>query len=293
MAEAAGLIRESVGAALRFSRENARFIAVVGGVGALVMALLALLGLVAQPVSLITSVASGVAQAFAYAALTGAALFGASEARRRWLREGGRLWAAMVIVGFFLFIVFFVISIPVMMVLAVGPLAAYRDELTSAGANQAEVMAVMTRFAEENPGVMIAVFAFYCAAWLLLSSRLYLAAPATVEQERVSTFETWAWTRGSTLRIVGARLMLLLPANIFVGALGYLAGRLVGVDTLNPTASVATVAANPLGFAFYVFVATFLSLALYSALEAGLSATLYRALKPAAAESAVRGSTDS
>jgi hypothetical protein len=282
MAETAVPVRQNVGAALRFVRENIGFIAMVSAIGAALTAVISLLGLQAPQLSLLTGLASGVAQAFIYAAFVGACLFGAGAVRSRWAADGGRVWAAMAIIGFFLFIVFFVLSIPVMIVLFSGPLAPYLSELQDAGSDQAAVMQVMTRFAQENPGALLVTTLFYAAVWFYLTSRLYLAAPATVDQQRILSFETWKWTRGSTLRIIGARLMLLLPANIFVGAIGYLVGRLFGIDTMSPAASVETVAANPIGFTVYAFVATFVTLALYSAMEAGLSTYLYRGLKPAA-----------
>ena len=138
----------------------------------------------------------------------------------------------------------------------------------------------MLEFAEANPGALLAVTLFYCAVWLLLTSRLYLAAPASVEQGRILTFETWAWTKGSMLRITAARLMLLLPANILAFAIGYLAGRVVGVDAMNSGAMAETASSNPAGYLFYVLVATFITFVLYSSLEAGLSSYIYRGLKP-------------
>jgi hypothetical protein len=152
-------------------------------------------------------------------------------------------------------------------------------DLEGAGSNPDQVMRVMTRFADEQPGVMLAVALFYGVIWFLLTSRLYLAAPATVDQQRVRAFDTWKWTRGATLRIIGARLMLLVPANIFVGALSYIVARLLGVDPLDPAAA----AGNWIGLVLDAFVGSFITFALYLSLEAGLSSALYRALKPAPA----------
>jgi hypothetical protein len=73
--------------------------------------------------------------------------------------------------------------------------------------------------------------------------------------------------------------MLLLPANIFVGAVGHLIGRLVGVNTLDPSTATAVAQSNPIAYIVFVFVAGVLSLGLYSALEAGLSTALYGSLK--------------
>lgn len=267
---------DAIGAALRFTRANARFIAVVALLGAGLTTLVAALGLSSPPLGLLAGLASGVVQAFVYAGLVGAVLYGAGAVPTRIGGDGGRVWAAMAVVAFFLFIVFFIITIPVMITLFAGPLASFLPELEQAGADQEAVLAVMTRFAEANPGVLLLVLLFYSAIWLLLTSRLYLAAPASLEARRILTFETWAWTKGAMLRIAGARLLLLVPANILAGAVGYVFGRLVGVDAFAPTA-----ASNVGGFLAYVFVASFATFALYSALEAGLSSALFRNLKPA------------
>jgi hypothetical protein len=158
-------IRESVGAALRFSRENVRFIALVAGAGALATTAFSGLAMAAPVLGLFASLGSSLAHAAVYAALVGAFLRGPAEARGRWLADGWRVFAAMAVIGFFLFIVFFVLSIPVMIILFAGPMAPYVADLQSAAADQAAVMAVMTRFAEENPGALLAVTLFYSAVW--------------------------------------------------------------------------------------------------------------------------------
>jgi hypothetical protein len=274
-------IRESVGAAMRFVRENLRVIGAASGAGALATVVLSGLALASPVVGVVSSLASTYVQASIYAFFVGAFLFGEAGARGRMFGDGWRVWAAMAVVGFFMFIVMFIISIPVMIVMFAGPLAPYVGDLQAAGGDQAAVMEIMTRFAEANPGALLAVMLFYCALWLLLTSRLYLAAPASVEQRRILTFETWAWTKGAMLRITGARLLLLLPANILAFAIGYLAGRAVGVDALGGAAAVAL--SNPAGYLFYVGVASFITFALYFSLEAGLSSYMYRGLKPAEA----------
>jgi hypothetical protein len=274
-------IRESVGSALRYVREHISFIAAASAAAAIGMTLIGALNLAAPQFGIATSLASTFVQAFVYAAFVGGALFGSAAVRQRWLADGNRVWAAMAIIGFLLLIVMFAASMVASLVLAAGPLASYLPALTTAGGNQAEVLAVMTRFAEENPMAVLLLTLFLGGIWMLLTSRFYLAAPATVDQQRILTFETWSWTRGSMLRILGARLLVLIPANIFVGAIGLLVGRLVGMNTLDPGTMTAAASSNAPGYLIYIFVTAFLSIGLYSALEAGLSSYLYRGLKPA------------
>lgn len=269
-------INDAVGAALRFVRENLRFVATASAIGAAAITALTSGVLAIPALAFPLNLATGVAQAVVYAALTGAALFGALAVRDRLAGDGFRVWAAMAVVAFFLFIVLFVLSIPVFGVLLAGPMAPFVGELEQAGADQAAVMAVMTRFAEANPALLLGLTVGYGALVLLITSRLYVAAPASVDAKRILTFETWNWTKGAMWRIAGARLMLLLPANIFAGALGYLFGMAIGVNAMAPA---ETQAGAPL-FLLYVFVAAFLNLAFFSSLEAGLSTAIFRALKP-------------
>lgn len=274
-------IRESVGAAFRFVRENLRFVLLVSGAGAAAVTLIGGLTLAAPALGLVTTILSTLVQAFVYAGLTGAALFGGAAARVRWTADGGRVWVAMALIGLFLFIVMFVVSIIASIVLVAGPLGPYLEDLQSAGNDNAAIVTVMTRFAEANPLALLLLMLFIGAIWMLLTSRLYLSAPATVDKQRILTFETWRWTKGAMLRITWARLSVLLPAYVFTFAVSQLLARLLGIDVLDPTAAQAFAAANPVVYLGYALITSFVSLFVYTALEAGLSSYIYRGLKPA------------
>jgi hypothetical protein len=159
-------------------------------------------------------------------------------------------------------------------------MAPYVGDLQAAGEDQAAVLAVMMRFMEENAGTLLLVTLFYGAVWLLLTSRLFVAAPATIEARRVLAFDTWKLTKGAMWRICAARLMLLVPAYILVSALSHLAGRAVGIDTMNISAVAQAAAANSPAVLAYNFASSFMMLAAYLSMEAGLSAYLYKGLKP-------------
>lgn len=271
-------VRESVGAALRFVRENMRFVLTASAIGAGIATAVAVVQLVAPALGFITFALSGLVQAGVYAAFVSVAL-GAGTAGL--LANTARLWAAIVIVGFFMCIVMFVVSIPVIIALIAGPLGAYAEQLQGAGNDEARVLEIMTRFATEQPVAVLATALFFTAVWTLLTSRLYLAAPASVDFKRILSFETWAWTKGSMLRITAARLMLLLPAYVLVSALGYVIGAPLGIDVFNPASILAVSQSNPAAYFVYVAVQGFIGFATYSALEAGLSTYLYKGLKPA------------
>jgi len=281
MAQGAVPIRESVGAALRFARDNLRFVLITAAAFAGASVLVTSASLLVPQAGILTMVASGIIQAFCYAVLIGAALLGAQALGGRWRNDGWRVWAAMVVIGFFLAIVMFVLTIPISIVLAAGPLTPYVADLQHAGSDQDAVLRVMTRFIQDNPTVILLVALFYTVVWFFLTSRLYLAAPASIDAGRILTFETWKWTKGSMLRITAARLLLLAPAYVLAGAIGHLIGRLVGINTLDPASISAAVAANPIGVLGFDLLRSFIILALYAPLEAGLSAYLYHGLKPA------------
>lgn len=271
-------IRESVGAALRYVREHARFIGAVALAGAAAIAALSYAEAVAPALGPPINLAALAISAGVYAALTGAVL--GVGGGQRLAPDGLRVLAAMVAVGFFLCIVFIVLLIPGVFVLGMVYAPHYGPELQAVGQDQAAAMALLTRIAQEQPGPLLAMFLFYGAVWLALTSRLYLAAPASIENRRILTFETWSWTKGNMLRIVAARLMLLAPAYVLVSAVTLLAGLALGADVLSPEGLSAYARANPAGFVTYTLLSSGFSIALYLSLEAGLSAYLYRGLKP-------------
>jgi hypothetical protein len=273
-------IRESVGAALRFVRENIRFIAIVAATGAAALTLVGAINLAAPGLALVTTIASTFLHAFVYAAFIGAAVFAPGDVRGRWLSDGLRVWAAMAIIGFFMLIVMFAASMVASIILVAGPLGPYLQELQAAGNDDTAVLAVMTRFAEQSPGTILTLMLFLGGIWILLTSRFYIAAPASVDQQRMLTFETWKWTRGAMLRITGARMMVLAPAYILLFAVAQLLGRLLGFDPLDPVSVAAFASGSGALYLLFVFISAFLSVGLYSALEAGLSSYLYRGLKP-------------
>ena len=264
--------RDCVGVALRFVRGRYLLVLISALIGAVLTAAFVAIGLSSPFVALVSDVSNWLVQTFVFAAFVKAAL---GNGERIKPQDGFRLFGAMVVIGFFLFLVFFVLMIPGAIVLIAGPMSAYIPDMQRAGQDQAAMMQVMARFAEANPAPLLAFFAFYGILWFLLTSRLYLAAPATVDAKRVLTFETWAWTRGMTLKIAGARLMLLVPAFVLMGALTYLAARALGVDPTSATARPQVGA-----FTAYIAIDRLLFFAAYLALEAGLSTALYRALKP-------------
>ena len=275
--------RESIGAALNFVRSRWQTIALAAGAVALAQAAAMLL----TGPSLIWMAALIIGFASAYALYLNAAL-GAGEPRQGLAGHAGRLVLGMGMIGVFAFIVMLMVIFVAMSVL----IAPYGAEVQAAGENEAAVQAIMERAIAAQPNVLMSSLAAGMALLFVLTTRFYFAAPATVERKRVTVFDSWRMTRGSFVRILTSRIVLLGPALILAGALQSLAAMLLGAPT-DPASLLAYGQANRFGFALFYASAIFFQLAIFSALEAGLSANLYRALKPADAPPVARGSTDS
>ena len=281
---AESVVKSSVGEALAFARANLRFIATLAALGAVAVALLSGLSQVVPVLGFALAIFTTIVEAAIYAALIGAMFYGVAAVRERLGADTGRVWAAMAIIGFFLTIVMVVTTVPIVIVLFSGPMAPFVDDIQAAGQDQSAMMQVMAQFAAASPAWIVGVCLVVAAIWFFLTSRLYLSAPASLDQKRILTFETWNWTRGHVLRITGARLMLLTPAYILVNALNMALGQIVGIKLFDPEATQAFIQANPALFAGYVVVTSFISLFVYLPLEAGLSTALYRKLRPDTAQ---------
>lgn len=267
-------MREAIGAALRFVRGNIGFVAAIAGAGA--FAHVTLLGtLAAAPLLLLPGLAA--VWALLYAALTRAALGGPGAVRATLVRDAGRVAGSGAMVWFFFAIVALLAAYGAMAIL----IAPYAEEARAVKDNEAALTQLMQRAITERPDVLFWSMVAGFSVLLLLTSRLFLTAPASVDRNRIVVFESWKLTRGNLLRIVGARVVLLAPALIFAGALQSLVGMGMGLGVADPIALAQSAQANPAAFMVFYGAAQFIQIAVYTALEAGLSAALYRQLSPA------------
>lgn len=264
-------IRDSIGAALRFARGNWRFVLGVAALGAGAHTL-ALAGLGSNLLWFPALIAVSGA---VHAVLTRAALSGAPGAASTLAGDTGRTIAAGAIVGFFAAMIVLVLLYVSMGVL----IAPYVDEAKALLEDQAGLRALMERAVREQPAILSWTIGIGALIMLALTSRFYYAAPASIERGRILVFESWRSTKGAMWRVIAARVVLLGPALILVGALQSLAGMVVGVSGADPAAMAARAEANPLAFVAFYGVAQFLQIAIYTSLEAGLSASLYRAFQ--------------
>ena len=279
--------RDSIGGALRSVRHGWRRIAAIAGIGAAGTTVLALGALALEtthaPFALVLGVLNTVLLAAVYAALIGAALEPNAPLLPRLAASTGRVWSAMVIVGFMLVLTMFAVCLPISMALA-PYLAPYGAQIQAAQGDETAFMNLLARFFQQQPLPFGLMFLVIAAAWMLMSSRFYLAAPASIDAKRIQTFETWPWTKNQMLRITIARIVLLGPAIVLFQALTILSARALGFDMLRGGDTAAFAAHNPAAYGAFIFVSVFLQILVYNALEAGLATSFYRVLKPAAAK---------
>jgi hypothetical protein len=269
-------IRESAGHAVRFAVEQWRPILAVAAISALVQgASFLLLGL-----NLIWLVIMLVSTAAVTAALVALALDGPAGMAQRIVADTARIIASSAIIGFFMAIIVFLIIYVAMSVL-IAPFAA---EAKAAAEDQVRMAEIMSQAIESQPNVLLWAGLIGAVILFVLTTRFYLVAPASVDLKRIVVFNSWTWTRGNVMRIIAARLILLLPALFLTGAVQTLIALATGAPNGDPVQLAAMSQSNVLGFSLFYAGAAFTQIALYSSLEAGLSTYLYRGLKPAAAQ---------
>lgn len=260
-------ILESVRAGYRFVAAAWRALLAPGLIGALALVLASALGgtMAGQPGGvLLALLLQLLVVGAAYAAFLAIAL--KPQTWRASLgADAARVIAAMGVVGFFLFLLFLVALIPGAIALG-AVFEPYAEDIVAAQGDPVAMNALAARMFAENPAPTLVLLATYAAAWMAVTSRLFLVAPASVAENAVRTFETWPWTRGAMLRIAAARMLLLWPATFAL----FLAQAQLTQAVIGGAAALA------LPGVVFISLAT---MALY-ALEAGLSAYLYRGLRP-------------
>jgi hypothetical protein len=275
----------SAAAGVRFWRDHWRTAGLIAIAGGAATGLLALVTLSAAPqLGIVLGVAQLLVQACAYAALLGLALGAGAPTPARIVQDGMRVFAAMAVIGFFLAIVCIVAMLPSMMILGMA-LAPFADRIEALGPNPepTQLAPILAEAAKADPWPFVIVIGLYFIVWNLLTSRLYLAAPSTVAERAIRTFETWAWTKNNMLRIFAARLVLLAPAAMLVIAVRAFAGAALGVNALDLNALAEFAKANAPLYALVQFVSETANFFILFAFEAGLSAYLYRGLRGAQA----------
>ncbi|MES1202138.1 MAG: hypothetical protein ABUS57_11905 [Pseudomonadota bacterium] len=256
--------------------------AVAGLVGAVLITVFELLQVSAPVLTLFWAMVGCVISAFVYAGLIGLAADGPEDLANRVTKNGARILGAFAIIAFFLFIVAFVGMLSGMLTLIYSN-PAQQGALRAAGEDQDRVLAVFQAIAQQNIGLVVFLGLIGAAVWLVITSRLYLAVPATHDLKRIQTFETWRWTNGNLIRIIATRVLLLVPLYALIFAISIGASIVLGLSApgLPATTTEGLVRGSPAQFAVLRVFQMFLMFSIYYALEARLSVLIYKQLKPA------------
>jgi hypothetical protein len=279
-------VRDAVGSALRFVREQWRVVLFVAGAAAFVQTL----ALLAFGAGFVWLVVLAAVSATAFAVLTRVALFGQKDVAAKVAGDAVRVAVVAGAIGSIVAILSITLLYVAMSVL-IGP---YADQVRAAGQNQAALTAIMQHASDSQPGVLLWTLGAWVVISFFLTSHFFLAVPDSVASRRIMIFRGWRWTSSHLLRVAGARILLLLPALVLTGAIQSIGGMALGFTTGDLNALSSQARGNPALFAAFYGFSLFVQLALYSALEAGLSVALYRALKPGEVSvPRAKGSTDS
>lgn len=100
-------------------------------------------------------------------------------------------------------------------------------------------------------------------------TRLALVGAATIGEGRILVFETWAWTKGNALRLLGAIALLALPLGLAAELVKLVAPRLAGGESAPAFLAIPA-----------LYVGAFASLFLVTGPLAGQAGYFYRGLKP-------------
>jgi hypothetical protein len=108
------------------------------------------------------------------------------------------------------------------------------------------------------------------AIFIVLVARLYMINAATIGERRIVLFQTWSWSRGNVLRMIGAMILTVLPVML--------------IDNIVQTIAVSFLVAIPEGSRFMPGLLASAIVAFASAMTtipvAALGAVFYKGLRP-------------
>lgn len=193
------------------------------------------------------------------------------------LENAPRIWSALTIVGFFLFLILILCAMCVAIAVSVS---LSPEQMQSVQGDQAQAQALMLGFLNERPWFGPTALLLTSLVILTLSSRFYLAAPATYDMRRIKSLDAWKWTRGAFLKVLGARLLLMLPSAIVVYSIPALLTYAFGYKPYDVASEQAFSQANAGLYLLVNFIGTALVLGVLLPLDASLSTYFYKRLKP-------------
>lgn len=270
-------IVESAKAGFDFMRAN---LAAVGPAAALGAVLLAVFSLwdagAASPIVAVVLIAFGIAfRAFVFRLALRQDASGTLGLKMG--REELNLFAASIVIGFFMFIVAVMGFVLFAFVLSMAAAQAGLTQEQLQG-DQAEVQAAVLALLQSphaTPALIVPVLVAFGMAYL--GARLALAGPATIGEGKLMAFSTWRWTEGNGFRILAACFLVVAPLAF---ALLFVVNIIAG---LVAAATGVTAATGPSVLILGVVTLLF-GLGIYGVITpalAGVTAHLYKGLRPA------------
>jgi hypothetical protein len=190
-----------------------------------------------------------------------------------------RVWAAMAIVGLFLFLIVLLCAICVALSVSASMSPA---QLQSVQGDEARAQALMLSFLNQRPWFGPTALLLSSLVILSFSTRFYLAAPGTLDMRRIKSLDAWKWTRGAFWKILASRLLLMLPSAIVVYSVPALLTYAFGYKPYDVASEQAFSQANAGAYFIVNFIGVSLVLGVLLPLDAILSTYFYKRLKPAA-----------
>jgi hypothetical protein len=191
-------------------------------------------------------------------------------------REEFNLFAASMVIGFFMVIVAVMGFVLFAFVLSIAAAQAgvTQDQLQGDEAEMRAAVLAILQSPQATPALAVPVLVALGMAYL--SARLALAGPATIGERKLMAFSTWRWTEGNGLRILAACFLVIAPlgfALLFVvNIIAGLVAAATGVTAATgPSVLVLGVVAFVFGLGVYGVILPALS---------GVTAHLYKGLRP-------------
>jgi hypothetical protein len=154
-------------------------------------------------------------------------------------RDESNLLGAAIVVGFF-FLIVIVVCIVIFSIALLPAAAQAKVDLGSvAPGDKAALLEAFGAIFKGPGGPYLIAIALGLAGFIIwLSLRLFLVNVATIAEGRIMAFSTWGWTKGDTLRILAAAMMVLFPIALVIGLSLAILGQVLGTSGFGDAAGI-------------------------------------------------------
>jgi hypothetical protein len=146
-------------------------------------------------------------------------------------KDESNLLGAAFVVGFF-FLIVIVVCIVIFSLAMIPAAAQAKVDLASvAPGDEAAMLEAFGAIFKGPGGPYLIATALGLGGFIIwLSLRLFLVNAATMAEGRIMAFSTWGWTKGDTLRILAAAMMVLFPIALVIGLALAVLGQVLGTS---------------------------------------------------------------